>query len=100
MYPVSVPAEPARRARRERTGLRLDAIQPFAEIPRRVRREAGANLSGKYQVSLGVVKADQQRADPLSCTLGIGEAGDDELLPQHALRLDPEVIASRLVGRR
>src|SRR5579872_4851960 len=86
--PVRMPAKPAGRRRRERTGLYLDALECGAQLARALRRESRADLAREHQPVL-LIRPDEQRAEALPRAFRIGEAADHEFLPAHALGLQP-----------
>src|SRR5262245_3783410 len=83
---------------REWRSLRLETIEPFAQVEQHRRVEAGAELAGKDEVAALEV-ADQQCAEADPCALGIREAADDKLLRRLHLHLQPVLRSTMLVRR-
>src|SRR5580704_17325978 len=61
--------------------------------------ESGAALAGVDELVTGVVVAQQQRAEPGTGALRVGEAADDEFLAALALELQPVPAPASVVGR-
>src|SRR3569832_1412029 len=80
VYPVR--PEPWQAARfREWRFRNFDRVEPLAQIDEEPAVDAGADLAGEGELSL-VVMPDEQRAEADTRALRIGEAADDELVPQ------------------
>src|SRR6266545_6813251 len=97
LHPVCVPAEPSCWPGRKWTSGLLNRIEPPAEIERARGGKPRSNFPREHEPSLVVVVPGKQRTDALPRSFGVREAADDELLPQHALRLHPCIAASGLV---
>jgi hypothetical protein len=76
-------------------GLRARSVEALAQRVQRRAVEAGADLSAVPQLAVGVVRAEQQRAEPIREPRGLGEARDHELLALRALDLEPCARATR-----
>ena len=61
--------------------------------------EAGADFAGVDELVLGIVVAQQQRAEPGAGPARVGEAADDEFLAGFALELQPVPGPAAAVGR-
>src|SRR5207247_1582143 len=61
--------------------------------------EAGADVARVAQLAVGVVDAEQQRAESRAASFRVGVAADHELLAPRALQLDPRARAFRDVRR-
>src|SRR5262249_57975432 len=84
---------------REGGGALLELPQPLAEPLERRAVEAGADPARVHEATRLVVHPQQERAELFARSLGLREAGDDELLPREALHLEPVPAAARSVGR-
>src|SRR5918992_1792325 len=71
----------------------------FRELAEHLVIEAGAHLARIDQLSRALVDAEQQRAEAVARTARRGVAGDDEVLAQPALKLDPALGAAGDIHR-
>ena len=76
----------------------LESVQPRTQIEQEFGVEAGTDLSGETEVFF-VEIADQQRSQPHSLALWIGEAADDEGVGLLAFHLQPMLRPAMLVRR-
>src|SRR5207247_2391781 len=83
----------------------FDAVELFAKIQEHLPRVAGADLAGVTQAQLRsltlparLVVADEQGPQADAGALGVGEAGDDELLPADTLQFHPGVTTAGQVN--
>src|SRR5215469_17845168 len=83
----------------ERRPVALQAGQRRVEGVQRPLAEAGADLARVRELAVGVVVAEQQRAEAGPRPLRVGEAADDELLAALALELQPVLGPSGSVRR-
>ncbi len=67
------------------------------EHGQRLDGHAGAHAPRMNQSALGVVVAQQERADEVARPFGIGPSDDDELRAVEALALDPRAPISRQI---
>ena len=78
---------------------RRERVETAAQVRRSPAGEAGADLADVDQLAVGIVHAEEQRADAAAPALRVGEAADDELLLLDALGLLPAAPATGHVGR-
>ena len=87
-------------ARRLERGLGLLELgRSAAAAPREASTRTRCRPCPRSEPALGVVHAEEQRAEADARAFGIGVAADDELLALEALRLEPVFVRARLVGR-
>jgi hypothetical protein len=77
----------------------LQRREAFAQGRQRVLREAGADAARIAQGAVGIVHAEQQRADVFAAAGGLGVPDDHELLFGVALELAPGIVAPGDVRR-
>src|SRR3954467_1660218 len=88
--------EPSGRTRSERALADLDRVKRPAQFAGAFGREASADLARENEIAF-LVEADEQRADPLARSLGIGEAADHEFLAVDALCFEPPGALAALI---
>src|SRR5580692_5741901 len=86
-------------ARVERRAVALNSGQRRVQAVQHAVAEPGADLARIGQLAVGVVVAEQERAQPLARALRIGVAADHELLRVLALELQPVTRPRALVRR-
>ena len=99
LHPVRAARGRARAVRRERGGAPLEPAQARAQALEGGVVEAGADAAGVDETAVAVVHAEEQRAKLGARTLRVGIAADHELLPGHALHLEPRRSPAGRVGR-
>ena len=97
--PVGAARGRPRTVGREGRGALLEPAQPSAEHLEGGLGEAGADAARVDEAAVAIVHAQQQRAELGAGALRIGVAADHELLPRHALDLQPCLPAPGGVGR-
>jgi hypothetical protein len=73
-------------------------LQPAPQPFKLGRIDAGADVAGIDQPSVGIVVGEQQRAEPRPPSFGIGPADDDKFLAVEAFDLEPQAAIAGRVG--